>query len=251
MKTQIKNLIYVLASLFFLLCLVGCLTLSPGRQNADQESEINNNELRQRKELSTITNSLHKLAFQMDAQRNSIIKLNQEVNSLKVINRKALSKEKFLLVSEKPVLQHNSSSKLNKHENRDKIIQTFVYTKPGRLYKKARSLLLEGSFKKAEALFIQFIKKYPYNDLADNAFYWLGECHYTMGDYKGAVKIFKALVKKYPKGGKVPAALLKTAYAYLSLNDVNRANYYLKLVVSKYPFTEAGEKAELKLKTFQ
>ena len=67
-----------------------------------------------------------------------------------------------------------------------------------KLYKKARSLVLEENFNQAAILFTRFIKKYPHNELADNSVYWLGECHYSMGDYKGAVKIFKGLVIKEP-----------------------------------------------------
>ncbi len=128
---------------------------------------------------------------------------------------------------------------------------TAVYGEPILLYNSARSLLLEENFHDAAGLFKNFLKQYPDSDLADNALYWLGECHYSLGDFQKAIHTFKKVVTLYPNGGKVPDALLKTAYAYLSLDDADRAHHYLKLVVKGYPFTPAGEKAEQKLKTFQ
>lgn len=128
---------------------------------------------------------------------------------------------------------------------------TPAYTEPTLLYKKARSMLLEENFPGAGELFKAFMVHYPDSPLADNALYWLGECHYALGDFPDAIKVFKELVDRYPKGGKVPDALLKTAYSYLNLDDSDRAHHYLKLVVKGYPFTPAGAKAEQKLKTFQ
>ncbi|MCP4022765.1 MAG: tol-pal system protein YbgF [Desulfobacteraceae bacterium] len=124
-------------------------------------------------------------------------------------------------------------------------------TEPSQLYKKARNLLLEGNAIEAAEQFTAFVEKYPDNNLADNAMYWLGECHYSLGRYKKAIGVFKNLVKTYPKVEKVPDALLKTGYSYLSLDDSNRAHHYLKLVVKKYPFSESAEKAQTKLGTFK
>ncbi|MCP4718853.1 MAG: tetratricopeptide repeat protein, partial [Desulfobacteraceae bacterium] len=94
-------------------------------------------------------------------------------------------------------------------------------------------------------------EQHPKHNLADNAMYWLGECHYSSGQYAKAVAVFKDLVKAYPKAEKVPDAILKTGYSYLSLDDINRAHHYLKLVLTKYPFSPAAEKAQEKLKEFE
>ena len=131
------------------------------------------------------------------------------------------------------------------------VIYQIAYTEPSQLYKKARSLLLEGDLVNAAQLFETFIAQHPNHSLSDNAMYWLGECHYSSGQYKKAIQVFKELVKAYPKAEKVPDALLKTGYAYISLDDVNRAHHYLKSVITKYPFSPAAEKAQEKLKEFE
>lgn len=123
------------------------------------------------------------------------------------------------------------------------------FTEPAMLYKKGRDLMLEERFEKASLVFTEFMKAYSGHRLADNAMYWLGECHYSMGEFKLAAEMFLTLVEQYPEGMKVPDALLKAGYSYLAADDVNRGHHYLKKVVKKFPFTKAAEKAEAKLKT--
>lgn len=125
------------------------------------------------------------------------------------------------------------------------------YKNPETLYAKARNFLLEENYLQAAGLFSTFINDHPKHALADNATYWLGECHYAQGNYQQAVFLFKGLVKRYPKSQKVPDAILKTGYAYLSINDSNRAHHYLKEVIKKYPFSPAAEKAQKKLGAFK
>lgn len=122
---------------------------------------------------------------------------------------------------------------------------------PPDLYNKARELMQTADYLVAADLFNDFIKKYPEHDLADNSYYWLGECHYTLSKYEQAISVFKELLKKYPGSNKVPAALLKTGYAYISLDDSNRAHHYIKKVVLEYPFSPEAEKAQEKLKSFE
>jgi len=135
--------------------------------------------------------------------------------------------------------------------SRKPVIYQISYTEPSQLYKKARNLLLKGDTTNAAQLFETFVAQHPGHSLADNAMYWLGECHYSSGRYTKAVIVFKNLVKSYPKAEKVPDALLKTGYSYLSMDDINRAHHYLKLVLTRYPFSPAAEKAQEKLKEFE
>ena len=118
---------------------------------------------------------------------------------------------------------------------------------PAQVYQTARNLMLADEFAAAGQLFRSFERQYPGHSLADNALYWLGECHYSMGAYSQAVAVFKELIAAYPAAEKVPDALLKTGYSYLSMDDINRAHHYLKLVLKKYPFSPAADKAQKKL----
>ncbi|MBU0972471.1 MAG: tol-pal system protein YbgF [Proteobacteria bacterium] len=152
-------------------------------------------------------------------------------------------------LEDKITLLENKISQLEERlSNQKPVIYQVAYNQPSQLYQKARTLLLEGDLANAAQLFETFVAQHPRHSLADNAMYWLGECHYSSGQYAKAVTVFKSLVKTYPKAEKVPDALLKTGYAYLSMDDPNRAQHYLKLVLTKYPFSPAAEKAQGKLK---
>jgi tol-pal system protein YbgF len=119
---------------------------------------------------------------------------------------------------------------------------------PESFYDQARSIFLNKDFEQANTKFIQFAKKYPQHDLADNALYWSGECYYAEKNFPKAINTFKAVLKKYPDGSKIPDALLKTGFAYITLKDYDNGRAYLKQVIENYPFSSAGTKAEEKLK---
>ncbi|WP_462269281.1 tol-pal system protein YbgF [Desulfobacter sp.] len=168
-------------------------------------------------------------------------KINQIENRIALLEKKAYSQTKS---SPPPKQAYPASSA--KPDQSSPSAETGDLD-PVKLYKKGRALLLERNISMAQTLFSDFVKKFPDHELADNAFYWLGECSYTTGNYETAAKIFKELVQTYPKGQKVPDALLKTGYSYISIDDVNQANHYFKQVIRRYPFSPAADKAQQKL----
>jgi len=121
---------------------------------------------------------------------------------------------------------------------------------PPDLYKRARHSFLKENYTHAAALFTKFIKNNPKDSLADNAAYWLGECHYYREKYTKAILTYKNLVRKYPASEKVSDAVLKTGVSYYSLYDLDHAYHYLKQVITRYPFSPAAEKAREIIKDF-
>lgn len=119
---------------------------------------------------------------------------------------------------------------------------------PDALYTKAFGLFKNREYQAATELFDAFAARYPYENLADNALYWAGECRYALKDYAGAVASFKSVLKSYPNGNKVPDSLLKLGVSYLALGDETNGKDYLKKVIKNYPFSPAALKAEEKLK---
>ncbi|MGM0643402.1 MAG: tol-pal system protein YbgF [Thermodesulfobacteriota bacterium] len=219
-----KRLCKYTCILFFLhaacFSLVSCSGISPvASENADNPEK---NELE--KQIRQMEKSLEQAEKRQDALEEKIGMLSLQIRDL---------------ADEKAKLRSGSSE-----------VKT-GFTEPGVLYRKGRNLMLEERFEEASLVFTEFMKKHTAHGLADNAMYWLGECHYSMGDYKQAADTFLALVEKYPKGMKVPDALLKAGYSFLASDDVNRANHYLKKVVKKFPFTSAADKAEEKLSTIK
>ena len=122
---------------------------------------------------------------------------------------------------------------------------------PEALYRQALAAYQEGTYPRASALFDAFGAQHPRHPLADNALYWVGECHYARKRYVKAIDAFKSVLQDYPDGGKVPDALLKTAYSYLALGDNTTGRRYLQEVIRQYPFSPAGAKAEERLRAIR
>lgn len=120
-----------------------------------------------------------------------------------------------------------------------------------RAYNQALGLYRAGRMQPASKAFERFVRKYPKHAYADNALYWLGECHYDLGDYQRALKVFRQCVEKHPNGNKAPAALLKMGFSYLKLNEKHNARTVLAQVVEIFPRTGVARLASATLSKLQ
>lgn len=92
-----------------------------------------------------------------------------------------------------------------------------------------------------------FLRDYPNSEFADNAVYWVGECHYAKGEYDRAIEAFVRLMDSYPDGDKVPAAMLKLGYAFQERNDRAASRRYLEALTEQYPASEEAALAKERL----
>jgi len=97
----------------------------------------------------------------------------------------------------------------------------------------------------------EFIRTDPQDDYMDNAFFWIGECYYGMGQYSEALGYFQRVVSDYPDGNKVPDSLLKIALTYERLENVSSAREVLAVLVETYPTTDAARRASERLRALQ
>ena len=88
---------------------------------------------------------------------------------------------------------------------------------PDSIYYTAYSDYIKKNYELAINGFKQFIKLYPTNALADNSFYWIGECYYTQRMYQEAINTFTELINKYTEGDKIPDATLKKGFALIEM----------------------------------
>ena len=122
-----------------------------------------------------------------------------------------------------------------------------VPSDPKTLYDTALSAYSQGDYATAISRFESFIRGFPSNDLADNAFYWIGESYYAKEDFERAISHFLKLVDRYPTGNKVPDALFKIGLSYARLEKPDKARTYFTRVMDNYPFSDAARKAETNL----
>ena len=90
-------------------------------------------------------------------------------------------------------------------------------------------------------------KRYPDTDLADNALYWIGECHYSKRAFPEAIQTFTELLNTYKTSDKAAAALLKKGLAHLEAGDRSQAVINLQYVLYEHPGSKEAELARTKL----
>jgi tol-pal system protein YbgF len=115
------------------------------------------------------------------------------------------------------------------------------------LYDRAFAAYSRRDYQTAISQFQEFLSAFPSSDLADNAFYWIGESYYGKEDFERGIASFLKLVDRYPHGNKVPDALFKIGLSYSRLQSREKAIEFLTRVMDNYPFSSAAEKAKIKL----
>jgi tol-pal system protein YbgF len=105
----------------------------------------------------------------------------------------------------------------------------------------------KGEFDLARREFEAFLADNPTSELADNALYWIGECHVSLGQLEGAVTAFKRVATEYPNGNKAPSALYKLGMLYLRAGQTGEAERYFEEITMTYPDSEEAGLARERL----
>lgn len=116
------------------------------------------------------------------------------------------------------------------------------------IYDRALGFYRDDRYEEAMAGFKDFLKLYPKSDLADNAHFWIGECHRVLKKYEEAILAYQKVINGYPKGNKVPSAMLQQALTFEKINDTTTANLVFKKLVKNFPKTKEAEIARKRLK---
>ena len=107
----------------------------------------------------------------------------------------------------------------------------------------------KGNFDIASSGFEQFLKLFPDHPSADNALYWIGECHLGLKQLEPAVRTFARLIKEYPDSDKVQSAYLKEGFILIDRGKQSEGIRKLRELITKYPISEEAELARQKLQT--
>jgi tol-pal system protein YbgF len=119
---------------------------------------------------------------------------------------------------------------------------------PQDTYNAAYADYLKGNYELAIDGFKMYRENFPDSPLADNALYWIGECHYSQRKFEEAIEQFNDLILNYPQGDKIAAAYLKKGFALAELGRKDEALVVFKLLGSKYPLEEEARIAQEKIK---
>ncbi len=115
---------------------------------------------------------------------------------------------------------------------------------PTEIYRAAFGNYASGHYQQSIQGFSNFLIRFPSNDYAANARFWLAESYFAQGDYNQAAVEFERIYNDFPLGDKTAEALLKLAAAQHQLNQPEKVQRTIELLKEKYPKSAAARKAE-------
>lgn len=116
------------------------------------------------------------------------------------------------------------------------------------LYNRGLKVIREArDFAAGRSIMETFLKRYPADDLAVNAAYWIGETYYAEQSYEKAILQFEDVIQKYADHPKVASAMLKQSLAFEAAGDKATARLLQQRVIERFPLSEEAGKAKQKL----
>lgn len=111
------------------------------------------------------------------------------------------------------------------------------------IYTLARQKLDAGQVARARELLQDFLARYPKDELAPNAQYWLGETYFSEKKWNDAIVEFQRVLKEYKASDKVPDALLKIGMSFQAQGDCQNAMLFFDEVVQGHRGAPAAKTA--------
>jgi len=115
------------------------------------------------------------------------------------------------------------------------------------IYQSAYQDLVNGKYDLAVQGFKGYLQSFPNTNLADNAYYWIGEAHYARQKFDEAAQSFSVVIADFPYGDKISAAILKLAYSQIALGQTTPARENLQKVITMFPNSNEAALAQAKL----
>jgi tol-pal system protein YbgF len=120
---------------------------------------------------------------------------------------------------------------------------------PEELYRSSYEDYMRGNYDLAAQGFREYMRRWGDTDLADNALYWIGECHEAQDDSQEALEVFTQVLEQYPTSDKAAAAQLKKGLIYLKTGDQGQGVVHLQYVVYEHPGSSEADLAREKLRS--
>ncbi|MEW5993829.1 MAG: tol-pal system protein YbgF [Candidatus Zixiibacteriota bacterium] len=115
-------------------------------------------------------------------------------------------------------------------------------------YDESFILYRQGEYEKAIGGFQNFLAHCASHELAENAYYWTGECYYSMEKYDLAIEQFKHLISTFKSSVNASRALYKLGRSHQELGRKEEAQNAFRRIIDEYPGTLEAEQARERLK---
>ena len=185
-------------------------------------------------QVDTLAYKIKELSSLVDDLKPRIDKIEGSLNFMPSVDKKATDFEKAVPVQGRREKEVTPPRKKEPTESE--------------VYDMALGHYREKRHEEAMLGFKSFLKRYPKSNLADNAYFWIGECHRALEKYEEAILAYQKVVNGYPKGNKVPSAMLQQALTFEKINDTTTANLVFKKLIKDFPNTKEAKIARRSLK---
>ena len=111
------------------------------------------------------------------------------------------------------------------------------------IYALAKQKLDAGQIPRARELFGEFLMKFPKDELAANAQYWLAETYYAEKKWNEAIVEFQKVIKEYKSSEKVPDALVKIGMSFQAQGDCTNAMLFFEETMQAHKSAPAARVA--------
>lgn len=118
----------------------------------------------------------------------------------------------------------------------------------GSTYDESFILVRRGEYEKAIEGFREFLKYCEKHELVENAYYWIGECYYSLEKYDQAIAEFEYLIDNYRSSVNVSRALYKLGRSKQELGKKDEAKKIFRQLIDDHPGTLEAEQAKERLK---
>jgi len=121
----------------------------------------------------------------------------------------------------------------------------------GDLYRGAYADYISARYPLASSEFNDLIKAYPDDNLAGNAYYYLGEMQMRTHKPSLAIKDYDQVLTRYVDNAKVPAASLHKAQALIDTHQTEAAERELHSLIQRFPVSPEASQARAKLNSLR
>ena len=117
----------------------------------------------------------------------------------------------------------------------------------GDLYKTAYSDYVSGKYPLAASEFSNLISTYPDDNLAGNAYFYLGEIDVKGQKFTSAVKNYDQVLERYPDNAKIPSAHLHKGEALIAMKNPDAGTRELHTLIQRFPNSPEAAQARTRL----
>jgi TolA-binding protein len=118
---------------------------------------------------------------------------------------------------------------------------------PSEMYRTAYSDYMSGKNSLAISEFQDLIKAYPDDNLAGNAFYYIGEMDLRGNKPSTAIKDYDHVLEHYPDNSKIPAAHLHKGDALIAQHQTEAGIREYRALIQRFPTSPEAAQARAKI----